>query len=60
MPKSKVDQLKDSKIVNTADKQQKQKVSTKKQLGIPSGKRGEYISGHYDNDGNWIPGGYIK
>ena len=60
MPKSKVDQLKDSKIVNTTDKQQIQKVSTKKQSGIPSGKRGEYIPGHYDNDGNWIPGEYMK
>lgn len=60
MPKQKADQLKDSKIVNTANKQQKQKASTKKQSGIPSGKRGEYISGHYNDNGDWIPGGYIK
>ena len=32
MPKSKVDQLKDSKIVNTANKQQKQKALTKKTI----------------------------
>ena len=60
MPKSKADQLKDSKIVNTTDKQQAQKVSTKKQSGIPSGKRGDYIPGHYDDNGNWVAGRYSK
>lgn len=60
MPKQKADQLKDSKIVNTANKQQKQKASTKKQSGIPSGKRGEYIPGHYNDNGDWIPGSYTK
>lgn len=58
MPKSKVDQLKDSKIVNTANKQQKQKALTKKQSGIPSGKRGDYIPGHYNDNGDWVAGRY--
>lgn len=60
MPKQKADQLKNSKIVNIANKQQKQKASTKKQSGIPSGKRGEYIPGHYNDNGDWIPGSYTK
>jgi hypothetical protein len=58
MPKSKADQLKDSKIVNTSTKQQKQKASTKKQSGIPSGKRGDYIPGHYNDNGDWVMGRY--
>ena len=37
---------------------QKQQALTKKPSGIPSGKRGDYIPGHYNDNGDWVAGRY--